>query len=196
MKILINYKTGSMSFPSVESRLNATFDSKFRAGLVSFKKRFKISFKIFTLIIRAEFDLKKTNAITKEDLSELCYRISESSEDEKIIYDELIHYNHKDAVFLQIHNYFWLQENSYLTDPEIALLMVIIYERLFAYNLQEVYDTLQSLNPAEDDIDDYSNSTIEVYGSSEFSDYDCEFQTFISEMINCLESYVFINNQK
>ena len=191
MNVKINYKTGSMSFPSVESRLQATYDSKFKAYMVTFSKRLKTVFRIYMIIARADFDFKKTNLIKEVDLIQLYHHVTTSRNYEDSIYDELIHFDYKDAVMLQAHIYSWLQENSYLNDQEIALLMLVIYERLFAYNLQEVYDTLQSMNPEEDDIDDYSNSTIEVYDSSEFSDCDGEFQTFISEMICCFEKAGF-----
>jgi len=163
-------------------------DAKFKnlksvESFVSQIEGMKSLFKVEDEIISAEFDLKKTNAITREDLTELSYIVSLLSEEEELNYTELVHFDYKDAVFLQIHYYFWFNDYSALIGEEKCLLMMVIYERLFGYDMQEVYDTLKSLYPEEDDIDDYSNSTMEVYDSSEFSDCDGEFHAFLYEMI-------------
>lgn len=184
-QILNNFKRAIL-FNFTNGLLQAS-DSKLEAYFVSKIKATKNLFKVTDVIIHANFDLNKTYAIAKEDLTELCYNVQLSSEDEELYYSELKHFDYKDAVLLQIHIYFWLKENSYLIGEEKCLLMMVIYERLFDYDLQEIYDTLKSLYPEEDDIDDYSNSTIEVYDSNEFTDFDGEFHAFLYEMICCFE---------
>lgn len=192
----INYKLRSLIFKNLEQGALQALDPKSKEFFETSIQGTKNLFEISDAITRPEFDLRKTDAISDDNLTELCHYISRASDDAELFYSELIHYDYNTAVMLQAFSFIWLQENSYLTDPEIAMLMVIIYERLFAYDLEEIYDTLQSMNPEEDDIDDYSNSTIEVYDSSEFSDCDEEFQTFISEMIDCLEKAGFSTEEE